>query len=100
VIGSLGIRDFFQAIVTGEDVTHGKPNPEVFLLAARKLGVAPGRCVVLEDAHVGIQAARAAGMKVIGVATTHPADSLRDADRVVHRLDELELATIQSWFQP
>jgi beta-phosphoglucomutase-like phosphatase (HAD superfamily) len=67
---------FFRAIVTAEDVNRGKPDPDVFLLAAERIGQAPGQCVVLEDAHVGIQAARAAGTKVIGVATTHPAHTL------------------------
>lgn len=98
VIDNLGIREHFQAIVCGQDVTQGKPNPEVFLLAARKLHEQPQRCVVFEDAHVGIEAALAGGMKVIGVATTHPADSLRGADRVVQRLDELRLAEIAAFF--
>jgi beta-phosphoglucomutase family hydrolase len=98
VIDALKLRDYFQAAVTGEDVTHGKPNPEVFLLAARKLGVPPARCVVFEDAHVGLAAARAGGMKAVGVATTHPAESLRDADRVVRRLDELSVAEVGAWF--
>jgi beta-phosphoglucomutase family hydrolase len=98
VMEMIGLRDRFRVIVAGEDVTHGKPNPEVFLLAASGLGFAPERCVVFEDAHVGIEAARAAGMKVVGVATTHPAASLADADRVVQRLDELQLDEIARWF--
>ena len=91
VIKRVGLGHYFRAIVAGEDVTHGKPDPEVFLLCAQKLGFKPGHCVVFEDAHVGIDAARAAGMRVIAVATTHPAESLRDADRVVRRLDELSV---------
>ena len=98
VMEMIKLRDRFRVIVAGEDVTRGKPNPEVFLLAASKLGVAPERCVVFEDAHVGIEAARAAGIKVVGVATTHPAESLADADRVVQRLDELGLDEIERWF--
>ena len=98
VIDSLAVREFFQATICGEDVTHGKPNPEVFLLAASKLGAGPAQCVVFEDAHVGIAAARKGGMKVVGVATTHPADSLREADRVVQRLDELQLPDLSAWF--
>ena len=98
VIDRLALRDYFRATVAGQDVTHGKPNPEVFRLAARKLGVPPARCVVFEDAHVGLEAARAGGMKVVGVATTHPAESLRDADRVVRRMDELTVAEISAWF--
>jgi beta-phosphoglucomutase family hydrolase len=91
VLKIVKLGDHFSHIVAGEDVPHGKPDPEVFLLCARRLGFAPNRCVVFEDAHVGIQAARAAGMKVVGVATTHPAESLREADRVVRRLDELSI---------
>jgi HAD superfamily hydrolase (TIGR01509 family) len=99
VIGRLGIRAYFRAVVCGQDVTHGKPNPEVFLLAAKKLGVPPRQCVVFEDAHVGIEAAIAGGMKVVGVATTHPPESLHRADRVVRRLDELAVTEIQQWFE-
>lgn len=98
VIDKLELRDFFRTLVTGEDVTHGKPNPEVFLIGARRLGVQPGNCVVFEDAHVGLEAARAGGMKVVGVATTHPAESLRDADRVVQRMDELTVPELSGWF--
>jgi beta-phosphoglucomutase family hydrolase len=91
VLGIVGLSRYFSHIVASEDVVHGKPDPEVFLLCAKALGFAPGNCVVFEDAHVGIEAARAAGMNVIAVATTHPADSLREADRVVRRLDELSV---------
>lgn len=98
VIDTLNLRGFFAASVTAEDVTHGKPHPEVFLKAAVRLGIAPERCVVFEDAHVGIEAAHAAGMKVVGVATTHSADSLRDANQVVSRLDELTVVGITAWF--
>jgi beta-phosphoglucomutase family hydrolase len=98
VIDVLKLRDFFCAVVAGQDVSHGKPNPEVFLLAAKKLGAPPGRCVVFEDAHVGLEAARAARMKVVGVATTHPAESLGDADRVVRRMDDLSVREINAWF--
>ncbi|MCU0782679.1 MAG: HAD-IA family hydrolase [Verrucomicrobia bacterium] len=58
VIDALKLRGFFRAVVAGQDVTHGKPNPEVFLLGARQLGLPPARCVVFEDAHVGLEAAR------------------------------------------
>src|SRR5439155_8988964 len=62
-----------------EDVRLGKPDPEVYLLAARGIGVPPRECLVFEDSVVGIQAARRAGMRVIGVATAHTADELRGA---------------------
>ncbi len=65
----LGLLGYFNAIVTADDVTHGKPHPEPFLLAAERLGVPPDRCLVFEDGKVGIEAARAAGMAVCVVPT-------------------------------
>jgi beta-phosphoglucomutase len=83
------LEEVFQAIVSAEDVVHGKPDPDVFLKAAERLKMPPRKCVVFEDAYVGIQAGHAAGMKVVAVATTHSPDELREADVVVNRLDEL-----------
>ena len=89
VIDQLGVRDAFAAIITGEDVHEGKPHPEVFQKAADALGMPHSSCVVFEDAHVGIEAAKRAGMRVVAVATTHPADTLQTADLVVERLTEI-----------
>jgi beta-phosphoglucomutase len=75
----------FDAIVSAEDVTSGKPDPQVFLRAAERLGVAPGRCVVVEDAAAGIEAGQRAGMRTIGV---HPHNPL-PADIYVRSLDDL-----------
>jgi beta-phosphoglucomutase family hydrolase len=97
-LAALGLGVFFQAKVTAEDVSHGKPDPEVFLKAAGKIGMPPAKCVVFEDALVGIEAAKAAGMRVIGVTTTHPGARLDRADRVVDRLDELTIAEVGAWF--
>jgi HAD superfamily hydrolase (TIGR01509 family) len=94
----LGLHGFFRDIVTSEDVSHGKPDPEVFLKAADKIGTPPDRSVVFEDAHVGIEAAHRAGMKVIAVATTNPLADLGKADLAVSRLDELDVAQIAEWF--
>lgn len=94
LIDTLGLRECFQAIVSAEDVSHGKPHPEVFLRAAERLDTPPARCVVFEDAHVGIAAGLAAGMTVIAVATTHPAQTLGRAHRVVQRLDELTVPAV------
>jgi HAD superfamily hydrolase (TIGR01509 family) len=74
-----GLTDRFSAIVSLEDISRGKPDPEVFLLAARKAGIEPSRAIVFEDAPVGIEAARAAGMWAVGIGTTHPLEKLRDA---------------------
>jgi beta-phosphoglucomutase family hydrolase len=92
----LGLEPFFSAIVTSEDVKRGKPDPEVFRTAAQRLGVEPIDAVVFEDALVGIAAAKAAGMRVVAVATTEPKDKLAHADWVVDRLDELSVAQLWS----
>jgi len=97
-LGLIGLAEFFSAIVTAEDVSHGKPDPEVFLTGAARIDRAPERCVVFEDAHVGIEAARAGGMRVVAVATTHPLAELTAADCAVHRLDELTPADLTVWF--
>ena len=97
-LGLIGLVEFFAGIVTAEDVSHGKPDPEVFLQAAQTIQRSPDRCVVFEDAFVGLEAARAGGMKVIGVATTHPLAELGAADRAVQRLDELQPAELAAWF--
>jgi HAD superfamily hydrolase (TIGR01509 family) len=76
VLQSLGLTRHFGAVVTAEDVTRGKPDPEVYVRAAAGLGVAPGDCLVFEDAVVGVQAARRAGMRVIGVTTAHTGPEL------------------------
>lgn len=80
----------FDAAVTATDVTHGKPHPEVFLKAARKLGVRPIRCAVVEDAPAGVKAARRAGMAAVAVTGTAPwAKLARRAHLVVSSLTEL-----------
>lgn len=91
VTGSLGIYDYFDSIVTGRDVAEGKPSPQGFLLAAQKLGVEPGDCVVIEDAIAGVAAAKRAGMHCIAVTNTHPRERLAEADLVV---DTLERVTV------
>ncbi|MEI6562502.1 MAG: HAD family phosphatase [Verrucomicrobiota bacterium] len=97
-LSRLGIAEYFATIVSAEDVTLGKPNPEVFLTAAARIGCRPECCVVFEDAHAGIAAARAAGMRVIGIATTHPPAELTQADLAVHRMDELSVEQLGRWF--
>jgi beta-phosphoglucomutase family hydrolase len=92
----LGFRERFASVVTAEDVRHGKPDPEVFLTAAARIGVAPQRCVVFEDALVGIEAAHRGAMQVVAVATTNPIELLKAADFAVHRLDELSVAELAS----
>ncbi len=95
IFGHSDVRHYFDAFVTSEDVRCGKPDPEVFLKSAERLGYEPSRCIVFEDAHVGIEAGLAAGMKVIAVATTNAAEELTRAHRVVHRLDELDISDLR-----
>jgi beta-phosphoglucomutase-like phosphatase (HAD superfamily) len=76
-------------IVSGEEVLQGKPDPSIFLLAAERLGIAPADCVVIEDALVGIEAAKRAGMPVLAVATTNPLEALGSADAAVQGMAEV-----------
>lgn len=94
VLARIGLEETFRAIISAEDVVNGKPHPEVFEKAADRLGLPRARCVVFEDALVGIAAAHAAGMRVVAVTTTHPAAELAAADLVVRRLDELTVAQL------
>src|SRR6516164_2475627 len=81
-----------DVLVTSDDVTNGKPHPEPYLKGAEGLGFAPHECMVIEDAPAGVQAARAAGMKVIGMASTYPASKLAEADAVVHAFARLQVS--------
>lgn len=87
----MDLRGCFQDIVSAEDVSHGKPDPEVFITAAGRIDRAPKDCIVFEDAHVGIEAGLAGGFTVVGVASTHPRESLVGAHCIVDRLDELTI---------
>jgi beta-phosphoglucomutase len=85
---ALGFTELVDAVVAAEDVREGKPDPEVFLTAAARLGAAPGRCIVVEDAVAGLKAARRAGMRSIGVGV----DPVH-ADLAVDSLEEIRLET-------
>jgi len=77
--------------VNGNDVTHKKPDPELFLIAAGRMGLDPARCVVIEDAPNGVQAAKAAGAKCIAVTNTTPAEELAQADMICESLETITL---------
>ncbi|HEX8702760.1 MAG TPA: HAD family phosphatase [Myxococcaceae bacterium] len=79
VLDGLKIRDHFERVVGAEEVTRGKPAPDMFLTAAKFLGIEPSACVVFEDAINGILAARAAGMAAVGITSTTPPELLRQA---------------------
>jgi HAD superfamily hydrolase (TIGR01509 family) len=86
IIEALKLESFFDATASAEDVDRGKPDPQIFLAAAAKLHVPPERCIVVEDAPAGLEGARRAGMRRIGVLSTHPS---LEADIVVRSLDDL-----------
>lgn len=91
VLERLGLRPRLAAVVTGAEVRRGKPDPEVFLLAALRLGIPPPRCVVVEDAPAGIEAAHRAGMAAVGVLSTgRRPHQLAKADRLVRGLKQLD----------
>jgi HAD superfamily hydrolase (TIGR01509 family) len=92
VLATAGIADCFAATVSSEEVERGKPAPDVYLEAARRLGVAPGLCAAVEDSHGGIRSAKAAGMRVLAIPNpTYPPDedALAQADDVLRSLEEL-----------
>jgi beta-phosphoglucomutase-like phosphatase (HAD superfamily) len=92
VLGALDLRDSFQAVASAKEVAHGKPAPDVFLLAAKRLGIAPEACVVIEDGVNGMHAAKAAGMKCI--ALVEDKRQQYPADLVIERLEQFPL----EWF--
>jgi HAD superfamily hydrolase (TIGR01509 family) len=99
VLDKFGLQDFFEAIISGDMVTKGKPDPEVFLKAAAVLGVDPATCLVLEDATHGVAAAKAAGMYCIGVdnqLSSYKQD-LSKSDKVIKRLDEIDLNLLKQF---
>jgi sugar-phosphatase len=79
-------------LVTADEVTKGKPDPEPYLLAAQRMGAARGRCIVIEDAPAGVEAGKKAGMKVVGITTTHTRKELieKGADIVIDKLTGLD----------
>jgi HAD superfamily hydrolase (TIGR01509 family) len=84
-----GLAGHFAFVLSGEDVTRGKPDPEIYLTAAARFGVPPGRMLVLEDSAAGVAAAKAAGALVVAVPHEHsPAARLAAADHIVARLDD------------
>ena len=94
VMEKMEFLHYFDVIVTGEEVHHGKPAPDIFIQAAQKLGISPEKCVVIEDAANGVAAAKNAQMKCIAITTTHSAEQLLYADLVV---DSFEKADFAEW---
>lgn len=94
MVDEVGIREFFDALAGG-GYLPSKPDPAIFLLAAEKVGVRPGDCLVIEDSPAGIEGALRAGMKCLAVETTHPADTLRAAHLILPDLTALTPAMVE-----
>lgn len=93
----LDFARYFQTTVAGDEVARGKPDPEIYRTAAERLGVAPERCMVLEDSRAGVAAGKAAGAYVVGVRyAAGAADALAAADRIIEALSEFDLSWVDS----
>ena len=93
IIRQVGIEQYLDAIVDGHEIENSKPDPEVFLLAAKNVGVAPAHCIVVEDAIAGLEAAKRAGMKALGIGTR---ERLPNADIVVPDLSAISIDELLS----
>jgi beta-phosphoglucomutase len=89
ILSTAGLLDAFRAIVGADDVAMGKPAPEPYLKAAQLLGVDPSAAVAIEDSRWGLESARAAGLRTIGITTTYPASALVPADLIVDSLEDI-----------
>jgi beta-phosphoglucomutase len=94
ILVAAGLRDAFQVIVGADDCTSGKPAAEPYVKAAAQLGVEPRWAVAIEDSRWGLESARAAGLRTIGLTTSYPASALAMADLVVASLDEINVDTV------
>lgn len=97
-LDGLDLRRHFDAVVGAADVARGKPNPDVFLLAAERCGAAPENCIVFEDAPLGVEAARRAGMRAVVLTTTLPAAAFAEFDNVIHIASDFSELTIDELF--
>ncbi|HEY2728197.1 MAG TPA: HAD family phosphatase [Parafilimonas sp.] len=89
------IKNYFYSVIDASQITHGKPHPEIFLKAAIAVNAVPSNCVAFEDSVAGIKSAKAAGMKVIGLTTTHNAEDLKEADMIIKDYREISLTKLR-----
>ncbi len=94
VLSHTGLKKYFTTILDESDVEQGKPNPEIYLKVAARLGYEPNRCIVFEDSLSGVESARRAGTKVVGVATTHSFEELSHTDLVIQDFTDLDPASL------
>ena len=94
ILGELNIGECFDCVVSGHEVAESKPSPEIYSLAAQRLGADPRNCIVIEDSPLGIKAALAAGMKCLAVSNSHPEQDLAEASAVVSTLEGIGPTTL------
>ena len=90
------ISHFFEQVINSTHIQNGKPDPEIFITTAQKLHVHPENCVVFEDSIAGVEAANAAGMKVVALTTTHTLEELHDADLVIDDYTQISYSKLLS----
>ncbi len=90
----LDIKHFFKDVIYSKDIQKGKPDPEIYFITATRLNIPVNNCVVFEDSVAGIQSAKAAGMKVIAIATTHLPGELKSADNLIYDYDDISINEI------
>jgi len=98
ILKKVKLDDLFDVIITGNDITKGKPDPQVFFMAAEKMSVEPKDCVVFEDAVLGVEAAKRAGMKCVGIDRYGKPERLKKSDLVVSDLGEVNIEKIKELF--
>ncbi|MCW3115792.1 MAG: glycoprotease/HAD-superfamily hydrolase like protein [Segetibacter sp.] len=94
VLKQLDFMQYFEAIVTGDEVSNGKPAPDIFLLAAKRLGLSPEECMVIEDGPIGVAAAKSANMKCVAITETHQAEQLSAADLIIDTYEHADIREI------
>ncbi|MDE3145447.1 MAG: HAD family phosphatase, partial [Bacteroidota bacterium] len=90
------IKKYFKSIINSTHISHGKPHPEIYQIAAKNLGFAPEKCIAFEDAVAGVQSAKAAGLKTIALTTTHQSEELKQADKIVKDFTEVTMEMMQA----
>lgn len=98
ILKYLKLDDFFEVIITADQVTKGKPHPELFLKASQKLNTPPCCCLVVEDAPNGVMAAKLAGMKCLAITTTHCKDELEKADIIIDNFKQINLNKVEKLY--
>lgn len=94
VLKQLNFLQYFEVIVTGDEVVNSKPAPDIFLLAAKRLGLDPEDCMVVEDGPIGVAAAKSAGMKCVAITETHEANKLMEADLIIDSYENTSFRAI------